>query len=129
MAGGIGRAARLAGPFWAKPLSSVQWISVVFCVAVHVLLKITASDVVTGRLSHSSGSRVGNLRALRVRAWSFLQGAVHLSLADITRCIARPCLVFCCQARAKARNAAVALERLVEERFADPDALGRPALQ
>eukprot|EP00439_Symbiodinium_sp_Y106_P039193 s2043_g4.t2 len=28
------------------------------------------------------------------------------------------------EARAKARNAAVALERLVEERFADPDALG-----
>ncbi|CAE7228185.1 ADA [Symbiodinium sp. KB8] len=28
------------------------------------------------------------------------------------------------RARAKARNAAVALERLVEERFADPDALG-----
>ena len=28
------------------------------------------------------------------------------------------------EARAKARNAAVALERLVEERFSDPDALG-----
>ena len=28
------------------------------------------------------------------------------------------------EARAKARNAALALERLVEERFADPDALG-----
>ncbi|CAJ1427974.1 unnamed protein product [Effrenium voratum] len=28
------------------------------------------------------------------------------------------------QARAKARNAAVALERLIEERFSDPDALG-----
>lgn len=33
------------------------------------------------------------------------------------------------QARAKERNAAVALERLLEERFSEPDALGQGAAQ